>query len=227
MRPPLDGSPSPTGYSMGGSPDERAVNSSGRCRGRHRCADARRRHQPQHRRRVRAGDAGGGNVSRHHRLLRRSCLPRLRRLPSSRGSSASQARGDHRRVSDGSARDAVLAAAGANATHGIRRTNADKRHAIERLLADPEWSRWSDHEIARACHVDHKTVGRVRREVTGEFPSERSVTYRDRHGNLSQMRMTGEIPSERPSLTSRLLAKVSTEDLIAELQRRGLEVRDA
>jgi ParB-like nuclease domain len=130
-------------------------------------------------------------------------------------------------VRDGSARDAVLAAAGANATHGIRRTNADKRHAIERLLADPEWGRWSDHEIARACHVDHKTVGRVRREVTGEIPSERTVTYRDRHGNLSKMRVIGEIPSERPSLTSRLLAKVSTEDLIAELQRRGLEVRDA
>jgi hypothetical protein len=130
-------------------------------------------------------------------------------------------------VRDGSARHAVLAAAGANAAHGIRRTNADKRHAIERLLADPEWGRWSDHEIARASHVDHKTVGRVRREVTGEFSSERTVTYRDRHGNLSQMRVTGEIPSERPSLTSRLLAKVSTEDLVAELRRRGLAVRDA
>jgi hypothetical protein len=130
-------------------------------------------------------------------------------------------------VRDGSARDAILAEAGANATHGIRRTNADKRHAIERLLADPEWGRWSDREIARACHADHKTVARVRREITGEIPGERTVTYRDRHGNLSQMRVTGEVPGERPSLTSRLLATVSTEDLIAELQRRGLEVRDA
>jgi hypothetical protein len=130
-------------------------------------------------------------------------------------------------IQEGSARDAVLAAAGANATHGIRRTNADKRHAIERLLADPEWGRWSDREIARACHADHKTVARVRRDLTGEIPSERSVTYRDRHGNLSQMRVTGEIPSERSGLTARLLAKVPTEDLIAELQRRGLGVRDA
>jgi hypothetical protein len=129
-------------------------------------------------------------------------------------------------VRDGTARDAVLAAAGANATHGIRRTNADKRHAIERLLADPEWCRWSDRELARVCHTDHKTVARVRRELTGEIPSERSVTYRDRHGNIGQMKVTGEIPSERPSLTGRILAKVPTEDLIAELQRRGLEVRD-
>jgi ParB-like chromosome segregation protein Spo0J len=130
-------------------------------------------------------------------------------------------------VRDGTARDAILAAAGANATHGVRRTNADKRHAIERLLADPEWRQWSDREIARACLVDHKSVARIRRELTGEIPSERSVTYRDRHGNVARMKVTGEIPSDRPGLTSRLLAKVPTEELIAELQRRGLEVRDA
>jgi AraC-like DNA-binding protein len=129
-------------------------------------------------------------------------------------------------VRAGTARDAILAAAGANATHGIRRTHAGKRHAIERLLADPEWHRWSDRELARVCHADHKTVARVRRELTGDCPSERSVTYRDRHGNVGQMKITGEIPGDRPSLTARLLAKVPTEDLIAELQRRGLEVRD-
>jgi hypothetical protein len=130
-------------------------------------------------------------------------------------------------VREGGARDAVLAAAGANATHGVRRSNADKRHAIERLLADPEWCRWSDREIARVCHVDHKSVARVRREVTGELSSERSVTYRDRHGNVAQMKVSGEIPTERSGLASRLLAKVPTDDLIAELQRRGLEVCDA
>jgi ParB-like chromosome segregation protein Spo0J len=99
-------------------------------------------------------------------------------------------------VRAGGARDAVLAAAGANAAHGIRRSDADKRHAIERLLADPEWSRWSDREIARACHADHKTVARVRRDLTGEIPSERSVTYRNRQDAVAQMRVTGEIPKD-------------------------------
>jgi hypothetical protein len=131
-------------------------------------------------------------------------------------------------VREGGARDAVLAAAGANATHGVRRSNADKRHAIERLLADPEWCRWSDREIARACHVDHKSVARVRRELTGEIPGERSVTYRDRHGNIAQMTVTGENPAKRPGgAVALLLTKAPTEDLIAELQRRGLEIRDA
>ena len=52
-------------------------------------------------------------------------------------------------VREGTRRDAVLYAVGANATHGMRRTNADKRAAIARLLDDPEWSRWSDREIGR------------------------------------------------------------------------------
>lgn len=75
-------------------------------------------------------------------------------------------------VRSGTRRDAILHAAGANADHGLRRTNADKRRAVESLLRDPEWSQWSDREIARRCHVDHKTVGSIRAEMvgTGEIP---------------------------------------------------------
>jgi hypothetical protein len=36
----------------------------------------------------------------------------------------------------------------ANAPHGLRRTNADKRRAVVRLLEDTEWSQWADREIA-------------------------------------------------------------------------------
>ena len=93
-------------------------------------------------------------------------------------------------IREGGRRDALLLAASANATHGLRRTQGDKRKSVETLLRDPEWSRWSDREIGKACSVDHKTVGRVRRELTGEFPSERVVAYRDRHGNQSEMRVS-------------------------------------
>ncbi len=67
-------------------------------------------------------------------------------------------------IRQGTRRDAVLYAAGANAQHGLRRTNADKRRAVFTLLADPEWSAWSDQEIARRCGVDPTWVGRLRRE---------------------------------------------------------------
>lgn len=70
----------------------------------------------------------------------------------------------------GTRRDAVLRAAGANATHGLRRTNADKRRAVELLLKDAEWRQWSDRKIADTCAVDHKTVADVRKSLGGEVP---------------------------------------------------------
>lgn len=70
-------------------------------------------------------------------------------------------------VREGTRRDAILYAVGANAHHGLRRTNADKRRAIETLLADDEWCQWSDREIARKTGVHHETVGEVRRATGG------------------------------------------------------------
>ena len=74
-------------------------------------------------------------------------------------------------IRNGSARDAILHGVGSNAVHGLRRTQADKRRAVERLLKDPEWARWSDRKIAEAARVDHKTVAAIRRELSGEFPT--------------------------------------------------------
>jgi len=65
-------------------------------------------------------------------------------------------------VREGSKRDAILFAVGDNATHGLRRTNADKRRAVLMLLNDAEWHLWTDQEIARRCAVDPKTVGNLR-----------------------------------------------------------------
>lgn len=68
-------------------------------------------------------------------------------------------------VHSGTQRDAVLHAAGANSTHGLRRTNADKRRAVERLLRDFEWRRWSDNAIAKQCGVSQPLVGKMRNEL--------------------------------------------------------------
>lgn len=68
-------------------------------------------------------------------------------------------------VRAGTRRDAVLHAAGANASHGLRRTNADKRRSVETLLRDEEWRQWSDGEIAKRCGVSQPFVSSVRREL--------------------------------------------------------------
>jgi hypothetical protein len=67
-------------------------------------------------------------------------------------------------VHEGGRRDAILFAVGANATHGLRRTNADKRRAVLTLLHDPEWRQWSDSEIAHKCRVSRPLVAEMRAE---------------------------------------------------------------
>lgn len=68
----------------------------------------------------------------------------------------------------GTQRDAVLFSLKANATHGLRRTNADKRKAIATLIADSEWATWSDRKIADLCGVSVPLVGAVRRPEVAE-----------------------------------------------------------
>jgi hypothetical protein len=61
-------------------------------------------------------------------------------------------------VRSGTRREAVLFAVGANASHGLRRTNADEHRAVLLLLEDEEWRHWSDREIARVAVVSHEFV---------------------------------------------------------------------
>ena len=69
------------------------------------------------------------------------------------------------KVHDGDRRAAILFAVGANAQHGQRRTGADKRKAVQILLADKTWWLWSDNEIARRCCVSRDLVKDTRAEM--------------------------------------------------------------
>ncbi|MFI5011756.1 MAG: MT-A70 family methyltransferase [Hyphomicrobiales bacterium] len=88
-------------------------------------------------------------------------------------------------IRQGTRRDAILFSVGANAMHGLRRTNEDKRRAVKVLLADEEWSRWSDHEIARRCAVSHTFVGLLRPHITSNVASER--IYVSKAGSVATM----------------------------------------
>lgn len=89
-------------------------------------------------------------------------------------------------VRQGTRRDAVLFSVGANASHGLQRSPADKRRAVEALLADEEWVVWTDREIARRTNTSAPFVGKVRAEVTvNDYSDER--TYTTRHGGTATM----------------------------------------
>lgn len=67
-------------------------------------------------------------------------------------------------IRQGTQRDAILFACGANGTHGLRRTNAEKRTAVLRLMDDAEWSQWSNGRIAGQCGVSSSFVDKVAKE---------------------------------------------------------------
>lgn len=69
-------------------------------------------------------------------------------------------------IHSGTVRDAILFSVGANALHGLRRSNADKRLAVETLLNDEEWKAKSDNWIAQKCGVSQPFVSSIRGELT-------------------------------------------------------------
>lgn len=90
-------------------------------------------------------------------------------------------------IKQGTQRDAILYSVGANATHGFRRSNEDKRRAVKKLLDDSEWSQWSDNEIARRCKVSHTFVSNLRKDFTCNVASEK-CKYRTKHGTITTMK---------------------------------------
>ena len=64
-------------------------------------------------------------------------------------------------VRKGNKSDALKFALGCNVHHGLRRTNADKRHAVE--LAVKEFGKFSDSTLAEICAVNRELVAEVRK----------------------------------------------------------------
>jgi hypothetical protein len=92
----------------------------------------------------------------------------------------------------GTRRDAILYSVGANAEHGLPRSNEDKRRAVMVLFNDGEWKNWSDRQIASACKVHHSFVSRLRSSLSlndsGSDPSKLSPrVYVSKHGSVAQM----------------------------------------
>ena len=134
-------------------------------------------------------------------------------------------------VRKGSQRDAALHAVGCNATHGFRRSNADKRAAVMRLLKDEEWSRWSDREIARRACVDNAFVSRLRNSICGRT-TDRPRRKVSRGGKTYEMNTAkignGAVP--KPTEPERVVVDVATGSVVSspwsEEQHREYARRD-
>ncbi|BCM89037.1 hypothetical protein IAD21_00880 [Abditibacteriota bacterium] len=80
---------------------------------------------------------------------------------------------------EGTLRDAILYAAGANSAHGLKRNSSDKRRAINVLLDDEEWGQRSDNWIAEVCGV-HDGVVASERAIHPKFKVPDSGTLKRR-----------------------------------------------
>jgi len=110
-------------------------------------------------------------------------------------------------VHQGTRRDALLFATGANSAHGLRRSNADKRKAVETLLNDFEWVTWSDHKIAEQAAVSQQFVSQIRKELTTVVSSPAAQTADDpklgKDGKKRSPRKTGKKrPPKEPESTN-------------------------
>lgn len=65
----------------------------------------------------------------------------------------------------GTFKEALLFSMSVNSTHGLRRTNADKRKAVLTLLDDKEWKELSTRELAKIANVSHQLVHNIREEI--------------------------------------------------------------
>lgn len=137
-------------------------------------------------------------------------------------------------VRDGGLRNAILYAVEANTRHGLNLSNADKRNAVAKLLADEEWRRWSNREIANKCGVSHTLVGDMKRELSLESASsehDNMRKYTNKYGETAVMNV-GAINQGRQNgsptpntLVSPLISQNGLEDWPAALQK-GLEEGD-
>lgn len=71
-------------------------------------------------------------------------------------------------VHPGGMKEALIYALGANGGHGLRRSNRDKRNAVEIALKDPEISQYQMQEIADVCGVTRQTVRRIQNELLAD-----------------------------------------------------------
>lgn len=103
----------------------------------------------------------------------------------------------------GDRREAIMHAVGANATHGKRRSNADKRKAVETILKDGVWGAWTDRFIAGKCRVSQPFVSAIRKELTDngyKFPEKRTTANGRQMDttNIGSTRTQNPQPTEAP-----------------------------
>jgi len=93
----------------------------------------------------------------------------------------------------GTLRDAILYSFGANESHGLRRTNDDKRRVVLAMLRDGEWSEWPHRKIAEACKVSREYVSRLSVEIEASCDRSQDTVRAVERGGTTYRQQTSKI----------------------------------
>ncbi len=111
-------------------------------------------------------------------------------------------------VRDGDKRAAILYSCAANATHGTRRTNQDKRRAVEAMLKlEPTWG---NRAIADACLVTHTFVNNLSKSL--ETVSDDSLS------NPTSHRARFKLPDMTPTEYAVLKASIAESGVLVPIE---------
>lgn len=132
-------------------------------------------------------------------------------------------------VYQGGEREALLHAIHANETHGHRRSDADRRHAVTLMITDPEWSAWANTQIARQCRVSESLVRTIRHELepaqdTKDATATRKVTRRGKTFPMDTSRIGSRTP--RKAATSSIREPAARPDALQATADQAPEPQD-
>lgn len=106
-------------------------------------------------------------------------------------------------VREGSVRDAILYACGANIDHGLRRNRDDARRAILQLLQDPEWVQRSDLWISEICRVSPTTVGKYRASLSKLEGAPAATKRKTKDGRVMEITNLGKASPCEPDISKK------------------------
>ena len=122
-------------------------------------------------------------------------------------------------IREGTKQDALRHALGANQTHGLRRTNADKQRCVR--LALEHFAKMSDRGVAELCGVDHHMVSK-QRKLLGKTPNSATRTGKDGkqyRASKSAQQQSAAVASPPPVSPRNLQAIIHADAAIQHLAR--------
>lgn len=122
-------------------------------------------------------------------------------------------------VKDGTLSDARLYSYGANAKHGLPRTNADKRKAVISAVQDERCKDMAVREIARLCNVSHPLVLVIMEELQGK----RAAPGKPKASKPEVVELP---PESAPEFDEQEVQKETMNFVVEELQRQNEELQD-